>query len=179
MDALRSAWQHLPGSEKQPQELRGMLQEGQHPVLKQLRRQVIIESLLFSIFLAVYYNMFDGHRRPFWLNALLVAGVLLVVLHGLAGYFNAKRPVKAAGLQQALAARLRQLKTFAILSVALRVLSMACILLFFTYTITFTVEKEIILGWVVLATVIQFIILAALWNRRIRRLGEAVEELKG
>lgn len=179
MDALKSAWQQLPGSEKQPQELRGMLQEGRHPVLRQLRRQVVIESLLFSAFLAVYYNMFDGHRRPLWVNALLVAGVLLVVLHGLIGYFNAKRPVKEAGLQQTLAARLQQLRNFAGWSVALRVLSTACILLFFTYSITFTMEKEILLGWAALVLIVQFALLIMLWRRRIRRLGGALDELKG
>lgn len=179
MDALKSAWQQLPGGEKQPQELHGMLQEGRHPVLRQLRRQVVIESLLFSAFLAVYYNMFDGHRRPFWVNALLVTGVLLVVLHGLTGYFNAKRPVKEAGLQQALAARLGQLRNFAVWSVALRLVSTACILLFFTYGITFTMEKEIMLGWAALVLVVQFALLIMLWRRRIRRLGGALDELKG
>lgn len=179
MDTLRSAWQEMPGNEKKTAELRGMLQEGKHPVLKQLRRQVIIESGLFTVFLALYYDMFDGHQKPLWLNALLVAGVLLVIGHGLLGYFHAKRTVGENNLRQALALRLKQLKTFAVLSVIFRMLSMSCILLFLTYAITFTIDKQIILGWALLAQIILFAVLIWVWVGRIRRLGAAAGEMMG
>lgn len=177
MDTLKSAWQGMPGREKQQHELRGMLQEGKHPVLKQLRRQVIFESLLFTVFLVVYYDFFDGNRKPPALNALLVSGVLLVIVHGILGYFAAKQPVKGNSLHEALSARLKQLKTFAILSVTFRVLSTVCMLLFFTYAITFTVNKQLIFGGAAVILLIQFAILVWMWVRRIARLGAAAKEL--
>lgn len=177
MDQLKSAWQAMPGGNKKQAELRNMLQEGHHPVLKDLRRQILIESIFFSVFLACYYTMFDGDRKPFFVNALLVGGLLLIIGHGLLGYFHAKQSVAADNLRQALLLRVQQLKSFAVVSVSFRLLGVLGILLFFTYTIQFTMEKQVILMGLFVFMLIQFVLLVRLWLRRIARLREAEADL--
>ena len=167
----------MPGTEKKQTELQGMLMEGKHPVLKQLRRQVFFESLLFTLFLVLYYDMFDGDRKPLWLNALLAGGVLLVIVHGVLGYVHARRTIRGANLREALAARVKELKIFAALSVGFRVLGMVCILLFFGYAVTFTLEKQVLITGAVLIVLLQFGLLANIWLRRIRWLGRVAGEL--
>ena len=177
MDTLKSAWQAMPEGNKPQRELQRIILENRHPVQQQVRRQVILESILFSAFLACYYTMFDGDRKPLLLNGLLVCGVLLIIGYGLLSYFNAARRVMDEPLRAALNSRLRQIKTFAVLSVTFRVTGMACILLYFVYGIAFTMEKQALMLGAALVVLVQFSLLVRLWARRIRRLGEAAEAL--
>lgn len=92
----------MGGPNKNNEELRKMLQENRHPVLKGIRLQMIIETTAWTIFLFVYYDMFDGHRKPLYLNALLVTAVLLLLLHSITGYLSAKNLVSGNNLKQSL-----------------------------------------------------------------------------
>jgi uncharacterized membrane protein len=178
MDALKAAWQAMPGHRKNVADLRSMLLKGNHPVLKKLRRQVIFESLCFGLVLLFYYDIFDGDRKPLLQNVLLVTGLLLVIGHGLLGYAHTRRTVSAVDLREALTARLKQLRTFAVLSILFRMLSMGCLLAFFTYGLLLTMEKQVILGGIVLTLMVQFGLMAWMWERRIRKLGEALNGLQ-
>ena len=44
LNQLKSAWQGMGGPNKNNEELRKMLQENRHPVLKGIRLQMIIEN---------------------------------------------------------------------------------------------------------------------------------------
>src|SRR5688572_10026970 len=101
-DPLHSAWQAADAAPKNTTALTAMLREGQHPALKQIRRQLIIETLAFTVFLFLYYNLFDGDRKPLYANILMAAGMLLVIVHNTLGYVFTKRSLKGNNIKQSL-----------------------------------------------------------------------------
>src|SRR5690606_35479207 len=100
MDTLKSAWKGMGTEHTQQEKLRGMLLERRHPVLKDIRRQMILEVIIFSALLLVYYDFFDGDRKPLYANLLLAGALLFAVLHSIGGYLLARRKINGANLSQ-------------------------------------------------------------------------------
>jgi hypothetical protein len=173
-DAFKSAWQGMDANRKTNKELSSMMQESAHPVLKRIRKQLILETVSFTAFLLVYYNAFDGDRKPFSANMLLVMAMLFVIAHNIMGYILTRRPVNGNTVKQSLNKQLLKLKTYAAVSVASRVLSAACLLLFFTSVITFTTNKYWMLAAIILLFVIQIIVLSGIWIKRVRQMKETI-----
>lgn len=175
MDDLKSAWKGIPTESTKHEALKNMLQEGKHPVLKSMRRQLLFEVICFSALLAVYYDFFDGDKKPLYLNALLVAAVLFAIVHSLAAYLLSRRKLGGNDLLSSLQRSLASLRTTAVLSVTSRVLTTTCLLLFFTAGITFTMQKY----WVLIAMIPVFLIqgwfLTAIWRKRITRLRASIQ----
>jgi hypothetical protein len=169
-DALKSAWQGMDANRKSNTELSSMMRESGHPVLKRIRKQLILETLSFTALLFVYYDFFDGDRKPFYANVLLVSALLFVLLHNIVGYVLTKRPVTGNSIKQSLHHQLLKLKTYAAVSVASRVLTAACLLLFFTSVINFTANKYWMLAAMILLFVIQIALLSGIWRKRIRQM---------
>jgi hypothetical protein len=174
-DALKSAWQGMDANPKTNKELSAMMHESAHPVLKRIRKQLILETVAFTAFLFVYYNAFDGDRKPFYANLLLVMAMLFVIAHNIIGYMLTKRPVNGNTVKQSLYNQWLQLKTYATVSVASRVLSATCLLLFFTSVITFNTNKYWMLAAIILLFVIQIIVLSGIWMKRVRKMKETID----
>lgn len=174
--SLKSAWQHADTTSRNEKDIRSMVREGSHPVLKRIRKQFLIETIAFAIFLALYYNFFDGDRKPFYANALLVAAMLFVMVHNIIAYIFTKARYKGNNIKQALEAHLYRMKVHAVLSVANRVLMTVCLLFFFTATITFTTNKYWILAALILTFIIMMILLWRVWMKRIINLKRTTEE---
>ena len=177
LNQLKSAWQGMGGPNKNNEELRKMLQENRHPVLKGIRLQMIIETTAWTIFLFVYYDMFDGHRKPLYLNALLVTAVLLLLLHSITGYLSAKNLVSGNNLKQSLLNYLSKIKKYAVISVGSRVVTIICLLLFFTATIQFSPGKYWLLAGTLLIIPLQVILLSHIWGKRIKKLKATIKGL--
>jgi hypothetical protein len=173
-DALQSAWQQMPAGQKSNTELRAMMKENTHPVLKRIRKQLIIETIAFAAFLFVYYDFFDGDRKPVYANVLLVSSLILVILHNVLGYIMAKRSIKGDNLKQSLQHQLSKMKTYAAFSIAGRVITSACLLLFFTSVITFTAPKSWLLAGLMAIMVVQLVLLAVIWLKRIRHMRSTI-----
>jgi len=173
-DALKSAWQGMDANRKTNKELSSMMQESAHPVLKSIRKQLILETVAFTAFLFVYYNAFDGDRKPFYANMLLVMAMLFTILHNIMGYILTKRPVKGNTIKQSLNNQLLKIKTFAGVSVAGRVMTATCLLLFFTSVITFNAGKYWMLVAIILIFVIQIIVLSGIWMKRVRQMKSTI-----
>lgn len=176
-DTLIAAWQAADATSKNNAELISMLQEGQHPVLKHIRKQLIIEIIAFSIFLFVYYDFFDGDQKPLYANLLIVGAMILVIIHNILGYIFTRRSFKGNNIKQSLEGHLVSLKKHAAISVTCRTLMAGCLLLFFTSVINFTASKYWALIAIVLIFLIQLIVLWSLWQKRIRKLGGTIESL--
>jgi uncharacterized membrane protein len=176
-DALRSAWQGMSGQPRSNTELKAMLQENKHPVLKQVRKQLVIEIAAFAAFLLVYYDLFDGHRKPLYANVLLVAAMLLAIIHSGIVYMLTKRRMKGDNIKQSLEGHLINVKAHAAVSVFSRALVAACLLLFFTTVITFTADKYWLLGGLGVLFIVQMVILSRIWTGRIRRMKELLAAL--
>jgi hypothetical protein len=178
-DALKSAWKGTPGQHKDHETIKFMMQERNHPVLKRMRLQLIIEIAAFAVFLLVYDDFFDGGRKPVYVHVLLVVAVLLVIAHNVWGYVLAKHPVNGGNLIQSLQRHVAKLKGYAVVSVASRTLIVGSVLLFFMSTVVLGGDKYWILLGIVLIVVIQLVLLSRIWANRIERIKKTLDDFSG
>ena len=176
-DPLQSAWQQMPAETTNSKAIQSMIQVGDHPVLKRIRRQLIIETVAFAALLLVYYDIFDGDRKPFVANVLLVAGLVLSIVHNLIGYRLTGSRLQGGTLIASVQKQLAKMKTYAVFSVLSRGMAGGCLLFFFSMAITYTTNKYWILAGIVLLFVIQLFLLYRVWARRIGELQQTVGNL--
>src|SRR5687768_11128709 len=124
---LKSMWQSDRPVVKNNDVLLSMMQEKNHPVLKSIRKQLIIEFIAFSVLLFVYYDFFDGDRKPVYANILLIAALLLILGHNIFGYRMTKHKISGSNLLQELNGQLDKMKTYAAVSVTSRLLWSVCL----------------------------------------------------
>ena len=177
-DALLSAWRAVHTAPKNNLELKSMVQERRHPLLKRIRRQLLIEILAFTAFLFLYYDFFDGNKKAVYINALLVAAILLVIAHNIVGYLMTKRRMKGDNIIQSLEEHLLKMKRYATASLVIRALMTGCLLLFFTSAITFNTNKYWILIVVIVVLIVQLALLSGVWFKRIRQIKKIISGLK-
>lgn len=170
IDELKSAWNKVETPVKTTGEIKLMLQENKHPVLKGIRKQVIIEVVSWSVFLACYYSMFNGTYKPLWINALLVLCIVFPLIHNLMSYRFAKHLVNGNTIQASVSNYIANVKAYASISIAARVLFAGGLLVFLTYGIKFTEAKYLSLAIIILIFLVQLAILANLWIKRLNKL---------
>lgn len=176
LDELKEAWGSVSAPAKSNEELQLMLKENKHPVLKGIRRQLIIELTCWLAFIACYYTMFDGDRKPFFLNLILIACVMFLIVHNLMGYYFSKYLVNGANIKLSIQNYIAKVKWYAGVSVFARFLYAAGLLLFFTYGIHFNKGKYNLLGAVIVAFAISLFWLYRLWAKRLNQLKETAGE---
>ena len=176
LDELKSAWDSVNVPAKSNEELQLMLKENNHPVLKGIRRQLIIELSCWLTFIACYYTMFDGDRKPIFLNLVLIACVMFLIVHNLMGYYFSKYLVNGTGIKLSIQSYLVKVKWYAGVSVFARFLYAAGLLLFLTYGIHFNKGKYNLLGVVIVVFAVNLFWLYQLWAKRLRQLKEAAGE---
>jgi hypothetical protein len=179
LDDMKSYWQQLPAESNKPAEaLKRMIKENGHPVLKGIRRQLLIEMVGWLVFLIVSYDFFDGQKKPLYLNLLIVGAGIFVVAHNGLGYMMARNLKTAGNIASALSDYLNKTKTYAIVSITSRIVSMTALLLFLTDAIQFTKEKHIVLAGIVVLFAVQIGLLCRLWIKRIIQLQTSITELE-
>ncbi|RYE20889.1 MAG: hypothetical protein EOP51_16870 [Sphingobacteriales bacterium] len=174
LDELRSAWNTNPVPVKTAEEIKLMLQENKHPVLKGIRKQIIIEVTAWVAFLTCYYTMFDGDRKPLYINAILVACGGLAILHNLMGYSFSRFLINGTSLKQSVQNYLSKVKIYGTVSVAARVLYATALLVYFSYGIDFNRGKYYLLGVAILAFATNLFLLGRLWVKRWQQLAKTV-----
>lgn len=168
-DPLKSAWN--AGTEQQISNI-----SIKNPVLKDIRRQLTIESIAYTIFLVVYYTGFDGDQKPLVLNMILVVSVMLLLLHNISGYIITKNNVGSGSLKQSLSSYLKKIKNYAVLSIASRALAFSGIMLFFMANITWTTAKYYGLALVIALLCFQVFSLRMIWAGRINKIKGVLSE---
>jgi hypothetical protein len=180
LDDMKSYWQNTPAESSKPAAaLKQMIKENRHPVLKGIRRQLVIEMAGWLVLLVVFYDFFDGHQKPLYLNLLLMGSGIFIVIHNVWGYRMARNLKTDSDLTDALSDYLIKTKTYSVVSIASRAISMTTLLMFLTDTIQFTKEKYFVLGGIILLFAVQIGLLIRLWVRRITNLRTSVHELTG
>lgn len=164
----------MPAARTSPAGLREMIQR--HPARRGMRRQMIFEILSLTVFLLVYYDFFDGARRPASANAWLVAAVALVIVHNAAGYFFSRRVLAGDHLQEMVKGYLSGMRRFAVVSVAARVGMVVCMLLFFCSGLVMTDGKIAMLMVIGVIAAAQMVWLGTIWRNRIRDIGSTLKE---
>lgn len=177
IDELKTVWNTVETPVKTTEEIKLMLQENKHPVLKGIRKQAIIEVIGWSIFLVCYYTMFDGGYKPLWVNVLLLLSVLLPLIHNLMSYRFAKYLVQGNTIRESVSNYLSNVKMYAGVSVVSRAIFASGLLLFLTYSIKFNQDKYLSLGVIVLLFLVQLALLGNLWLKRLKKLNAIAADL--
>nr|WP_294789835.1 hypothetical protein [uncultured Mucilaginibacter sp.] len=179
LDDLKSSWNSAVSQPKTEEELGLMLIENRHPVLKRIRRQIVIETAGWTVFLFCYYTMFDGADKPLIANAILIIAVLAALLHNLTGYNFSKNLTADADIKTAMQGYLSRMKQHAVITLMLRVLFIGGLLAFFCWNITLDSRRYILLGTGLALLITQLLVLYKIWMGRIRALNDSVDNFKG
>ncbi|MFD2937577.1 hypothetical protein [Spirosoma flavum] len=173
IDELKNDWKNLmpenTGMKEQP-----MIKKGNNQ-LKAIRLRLAIEMVSYILFLAVYYTMFDGDKKPLYANLLLVGSFLMVIIHSLTGYLAAKNIVSGEAILQSMTKYHKKLKGYAIVSLLTRTVSLICLLVFFVSSVELDTEKDWMLSGLVLLIAIQAYINYKIWSARVKRIGDCIE----
>jgi succinate dehydrogenase hydrophobic anchor subunit len=180
MDPLKAAWDSTPTPSRNNADLAAIISKQASPVMRGIRQQLIIELLGYTTFLIVYYDFFDGDKKPLYLNALLVIAVLFLLAYNVAGYTLAKNPATGNSLLENMQRQLQRLKQYAFIAVTSRAVAFICIFSFFLGNIIhWDASKYAAVTIIVLMLLLQQFFLRSIWTRRIKRLSEAIADLKG
>ena len=170
IDELKSAWNDIEIPAKKPDEIRLMLKENRHPVLKGIKRQALMETTGWLAFLICYYTMLDGGNKPLLINVLMIVCVLFPLIHNLMTYRFAKYLVQGNTISESVSNYLANVRIYACVSVAARVLFACGLLIFLTYDIKFNQARYISLGIIILIFLVQLALLGSLWHKRLSKL---------
>ncbi len=172
---LKSGWQNAGGELKSEGELQRMTKVINHPSIKKIRTKLVIETIMLVFFLFIYYDWFDGDKKPFYANLSLAIGLLLYLFNDVIGYIALIRPIRGANLKLSIQNYLMRVKQLSITSIIITFLYSLAIIIFFTSVITFTKEKGLLL---VFSSVIvcQLILLSfRIWKKWIKNLKQQVK----
>lgn len=176
LNDLKSGWQNAGDNQKTNTELVRMTKLSQLPPIKRIRIKLVIETIVLSFFLIVYYDWLDGHQKPLYATLLLVISAVLYIVNDVMGYISLSRPVMHTNLRLSLQQLLSRVKRLSVISLAVSLLYSVCLILFFASVINFTREKRFILLAIILVLT-QFIHLSyKLWRNWIKKLEAQVQD---
>lgn len=175
---LKSQYQHLTTDSHDPEQLRKMLRANQHPVLKGIRLQLLLEGVFWTLFLLVYYDFFDGHLKPFLWNLALVGAVAFLLVHTFLGYQISNRAIYGTNIRESLQQYLSRIRKYARISIGSRVLAIITIMGFFLSTVPATPSRYGQGGLILLIISVQIYLLYRIWAKRINRVQHACEILE-
>jgi len=176
LNDLKSVWKNAGGQLKSEEDLEKMTKIMNHPVIKRVKTKLAIQIALLVVFGFVYYDWFDGVRKPFYANAALITGLVLYVLNDIVGYISLTRPVGNTHLRQSVGDYLKRVKRLSLFSLIATLLYGSLIIVFFASAIHFTKEKALTLMFC-LIIMIQLILLSSkLWARWIKKLNRQIAD---
>lgn len=178
LQELKSGWQNAGKAFKSEADLQRMTRLVNHPSLKKIRTKLIAETIILMFVLFIYYDWFDGDKKPFYANAALVAGLLLYIVNDVIGYISITGRVMNNNLRISIRDYLRRIKRLSFFSVIVTFLYSISIIVFFTSTIIFTKEKSLVLVFSSVV-VIQLILLSSrIWAKWIKNLKQQVADFE-
>lgn len=178
LQELKELWETEETPRRNRVEIRALLNANHHPVLRDVRRQVVIEVAAWVIFLLLAYSTFDADTKPVWTGLAIVVPVLVYLIHLLTGYSRIIASPVSGSLTESLVVSYRRMRRFAVNNLLLRSLVLAGMLLYFSYGITFTTAKYWTLGGISAFFIAQLLLNRNLWFHRLNRLGETIRSLE-
>jgi len=164
---LRAEWQNAGSGSVSEETLRLMTKISQHPTLKKLRIKLILETVFLTILLFVYYDGFDGDKKPLYANALLVLSILLYITNNVLGYLFIKNPVRANNISLSVQKHLLVLKRMSIFSLLSSIFYAVTLLFYFSNSIKFTSSKYLLVVILVLIFAAVFYYSYKKWKNKI------------
>lgn len=175
---MRTNWNSFKSDLKSQEELWMMTQIANHPNLQRIRTKLMIEGLALTGFLLSYYNLFDGHNKPIWVNALLISAAVAFIANDLIGLYVLQTPVRRLQLMQSLKTFHSALKGMHISSIITSFAFACSLLLFFTSSIAFTGTKYALLTGII-ASLLGFTLWSnRIWKTRIKQIAETSRQFE-
>jgi hypothetical protein len=178
LENLKSEYQNAGKAALSKTDIQKIISENNNPVLKGIKIQLLIETILWAIFLAVYYNIFDGHLKSSLWNFLVVVSVIFILVHNVLGFQIIGNPINGETILESLKNYLIKIKNYAVISIATRVFAIVMLLGYFISTISLTNEKLVSLSFISLVIPVQIYLLHRVWAKRKRRINKMFESLK-
>lgn len=175
---LKSNWQNSGGPIKSEAELLQMVKITHHPSLKKIRTKLIAEAIFLLVFLVIYYDWFDGGKKPFYVNALLVTGLLLYIANDIIGYVAIAKPISGLNLKLSITDYFTRIKRLAVLSLAFSFLYSISLIVFFTSVIHFNKEKKLLLSGLAIVLFQLMLWSYRVWSRWIKSLKQQVKDFE-
>lgn len=176
LNDLKSQWQNAGGDFKSEEDLQRMTKITNHPSIKKIRTKLVIETIVLVFFLFIYYDWFDGDKKPFYANLSLVAGLVLYIFNDVVGYIVTLKPIRGANLKLSIENYLMRIQRLSVSSIIITFLYSISIIIFFTSVITFTKEKGLLLV-ISSVVVLQLILLSfKMWRTWIKNLKLQVKD---
>jgi len=164
---LRAEWQNAGGGLVNEEKLRLMTKISQHPTLKKLRIKLILETVFLTILLFVYYDGFDGDKKPLYANVLLVLSILLYITNNVVGFLYIKNPVRANNISLSVQNHIIVLKRMSVFSLLSSVIYAVTLLFYFSVSIKFTSLKYVLVIILILSFAAVFYFSYKKWKNKI------------
>ena len=178
LNDLKSGWKNAGGASRTEADLQKMTRIIHHPSLKKIRTKLVIETIGLVLFLLVYYDWFDGHKKSLGVNALLVSSVALYILNDVIGYIALAKPISGNNLKRSLTNFLARIKRLSLFSLTISFLYGTALLVFFSSVISFTKEKNMLLAGLVAIFLISTFLSFKLWKSWINKLKQQVRDFE-
>jgi hypothetical protein len=178
LENLKSTYQNSGKTLLSRETIQEMITQNNHPVAKSIKKQLLLETIIWAVFLAVYYDIFDGHlKSPLW-NVLLIVAVIFILVHNALGFQIINNPINGEAILESLKNYQDKIKNYAVVSIVTRVFALAILLCYFISSITFTTEKYISLVFIVLIFPVQIFLLYRVWAKRKNQINSIYTKLK-
>ncbi|UYQ94644.1 hypothetical protein MKQ68_06005 [Chitinophaga horti] len=175
MDELKSAWNE---ANKNMSPATATWEPREQKVTRQIKRQLIIESIAWTALLLVFRDIFDGDEKPLYLNVILASAVLFMLAHNVSGLLAARNLINGTDLKASLHRYVRRLQVFGAVAVLGRALGVAALLWFFCAGMTFNATKYWLLAGALVVIGVQLFLLGRLWAARVTRIRAALSDLQ-
>ncbi len=142
-----------------------------HPVLKKIRRQLIFESIIWTLILIVFYDFFDGHLKSMFWNVLLALTIIFLLCHNILGYLAVKQPIEDNNIKKSLKKYLAKIKHYSTISILSRIVTFVIFMLYLTSNIKWdTYKLWSSICFFGLLIMVQVYVLRKVWKDRIIRI---------
>lgn len=176
LNEMKSHWQNAGSPSKSEADLQKMTRIMNHPSLKKMKRKLIIESIGLAIFLFVYYDWFDGDKKPFFANMFLAGSLLLYIVNDLIGFISITRLVMGTNLRLSIQNYLKSINRLFVFSMLTALLYSIALVAFFASVINFTEKKMMVLGAIIIILILMTVLSFNIWNGRIKKLKQQVKD---
>ncbi len=177
-DNLKSNWKKAGQGKKDQKELLTMTKIKNHPNINRIKIKFIIETILIIVFLAVYYDAFDGATKPLWANLLLIGATTSYIIARFVGWLVLRNPIKGDNLKKSLITFQSKLQRMAFAILLTSFLFGLAIILFFATSIDFTKGKYFVLAGMVLSLILLVYLSSRNWFKRVKGINTTLIEFK-
>ncbi len=173
---LKSDWKNARSAVKSEADLLNMTKLIKHPTLKKIRIKLISEMVFLLLFLVIYYDWFDGNKKPLYVHIFLVAGLLLYLVRDIVGFMAIVKPINGSNLKISANKYVARIKRVSIFSLISSLVYSISFIVYFTSVITFSKEKGFLLLGLVIVIFQLMLWSYRIWNKRIKSLMQQVKD---